>query len=434
MFTKRRAIGLVAAAAAAALLVVTAWSAGAQEPTAAPHARTGVYYTLTGADTVQPRTEVVGSGVDVLQEGHDGRPDGARREPGAGRAAARAGLPARAHRRLSTPCWQKRSGGPSTNERRCSRLPGGRRGLPHLRRDGRRGHRRRRPTTRRSRSWRSVGKSFEGRDIPVAQDQRQRGDRRGRARGAVHLQHARARAPDHGDVPAHRPAVHRRLRHRPERHDFVDSREIFVIPTSNPDGVEFDISGGEYQGWRKNRQPNSDGSVGTDINRNFAYKWGCCGGSDGNPSARDLPRRVGRVRARDAASRLRGQPRGRRRAADQGAHRLPHVLRAGAVAVRATPTTTPTEGMTQEETTASGRSASRWRPRTGTRRSSRATCTSPTATSTTGCGARTRSRRTRFEMYPSGGGIDGFYPPDEDIAPQTTRNDGGRGHPAQQRG
>jgi carboxypeptidase T len=29
-----------------------------------------------------------------------------------------------------------------------------------------------------------------------------------------------------------------------------------------------------------------------------------------------------------------------------------------------------------------------------------------------------------FEMYPSGGGIDGFYPPDEDIVPQTTRNDG----------
>ena len=28
-----------------------------------------------------------------------------------------------------------------------------------------------------------------------------------------------------------------------------------------------------------------------------------------------------------------------------------------------------------------------------------------------------------FEMFPSSGGIDGFYPPDEEIGPQTTRND-----------
>ena len=28
-----------------------------------------------------------------------------------------------------------------------------------------------------------------------------------------------------------------------------------------------------------------------------------------------------------------------------------------------------------------------------------------------------------FEMFPASGGIDGFYPPDEDIAAQTARND-----------
>jgi carboxypeptidase T len=69
--------------------------------------------------------------------------------------------------------------------------------------------------------------------------------------------------------------------------DFVSSREIYVVPSLNPDGSTFDISGGEYQGWRKNRQPNSDGTVGTDPNRNFAYKWGCCGGSSTSPSAED---------------------------------------------------------------------------------------------------------------------------------------------------
>ena len=61
MFTKRRAIGLAAAAAAASLMVVTAWSAGAQEPTAAPTPDRGVYQ-LTGADDAQARTAVVSIG------------------------------------------------------------------------------------------------------------------------------------------------------------------------------------------------------------------------------------------------------------------------------------------------------------------------------------------------------------------------------------
>jgi hypothetical protein len=33
--------------------------------------------------------------------------------------------------------------------------------------------------------------------------------------------------------------------------------------------------------WRKNRQPNAQ-AVGTDNNRNYTYRWGCCGGSSGN--------------------------------------------------------------------------------------------------------------------------------------------------------
>ncbi|RZS43803.1 proprotein convertase P-domain-containing protein [Herbihabitans rhizosphaerae] len=66
----------------------------------------------------------------------------------------------------------------------------------------------------------------------------------------------------------------------------VDSREIWILPDVNPDGGEFDISTGTYKGWRKNRQPNSGSSyVGTDLNRNWAYKWGCCGGSSGSTSS-----------------------------------------------------------------------------------------------------------------------------------------------------
>ncbi|HEY8373919.1 MAG TPA: M14 family metallopeptidase [Pseudonocardiaceae bacterium] len=67
---------------------------------------------------------------------------------------------------------------------------------------------------------------------------------------------------------------------------YVDSREIYVIPTLNPDGAEYDVATGSYRGWRKNRQPNSGSSaVGTDINRNWGYQWGCCGGSSGSPSS-----------------------------------------------------------------------------------------------------------------------------------------------------
>ncbi|HUQ59066.1 M14 family metallopeptidase [Lentzea sp.] len=78
----------------------------------------------------------------------------------------------------------------------------------------------------------------------------------------------------------------------------VDTREIWIIPDVNPDGGEYDIATGSYRSWRKNRQPNAGSSnVGTDLNRNWDYKWGCCGGSSGStgsetyrgPSAASAP-------------------------------------------------------------------------------------------------------------------------------------------------
>lgn len=68
--------------------------------------------------------------------------------------------------------------------------------------------------------------------------------------------------------------------------DLVNSREIWILPDLNPDGGEYDIATGSYRSWRKNRQPNSGSSyVGTDLNRNWDYRWGCCGGSSGNPGS-----------------------------------------------------------------------------------------------------------------------------------------------------
>jgi carboxypeptidase T len=68
--------------------------------------------------------------------------------------------------------------------------------------------------------------------------------------------------------------------------NMVNSREIWIIPDLNPDGGEWDIRSGSYAGWRKNRQPNAGSSnVGTDLNRNWPYQWGCCGGSSGTTSS-----------------------------------------------------------------------------------------------------------------------------------------------------
>jgi carboxypeptidase T len=65
----------------------------------------------------------------------------------------------------------------------------------------------------------------------------------------------------------------------------VNSREIWIIPDVNPDGGEYDIATGSYRSWRKNRQPNSGGSVGTDLNRNWGFNWGCCGGSSSSQTS-----------------------------------------------------------------------------------------------------------------------------------------------------
>ncbi|ARF57171.1 M14 family metallopeptidase [Streptomyces gilvosporeus] len=64
----------------------------------------------------------------------------------------------------------------------------------------------------------------------------------------------------------------------------LDSREIWILPDLNPDGGAYDIATGKFQSWRKNRQPNAGSNeIGTDLNRNWDFKWGCCGGSSSDP-------------------------------------------------------------------------------------------------------------------------------------------------------
>ncbi len=72
----------------------------------------------------------------------------------------------------------------------------------------------------------------------------------------------------------------------PQITGLVNGRELWMVFDLNPDGGEYDIATGSYASWRKNRQPNAGTSaIGTDLNRNWGYLWGCCGGSSGTPSS-----------------------------------------------------------------------------------------------------------------------------------------------------
>jgi carboxypeptidase T len=53
----------------------------------------------------------------------------------------------------------------------------------------------------------------------------------------------------------------------------VDGLDIFIVPLINPDGREYVQSPSGYRWWRKNRSFNSDGTRGTDINRNYDFLW-----------------------------------------------------------------------------------------------------------------------------------------------------------------
>ena len=186
----------------------------------------------------------------------------------------------------------------------------------------------------------------------------------------------------------------------------VDTREIWIVFAVNPDGAEYDISGGTFHHWRKNRQPTpGTTSIGTDLNRNYGYHWGGGGRTSSNPAAityrgtkafstpearamRDfLASRVvnGRQQIRAAITLPRGRPAGHvavRLHDDQRArrHDEPGPCRAGR------------------------RWASTWRRPTATSRSRPATCTSAAArratTSTASTGSspspsRCRSRTIR---------------------------------------
>jgi carboxypeptidase T len=73
-------------------------------------------------------------------------------------------------------------------------------------------------------------------------------------------------------------------RRAPNISKLLDSRDIWIIPSVNPDGAEYDVAGGNYRMWRKNRTKNNGRSYGVDLNRNYSFGWGT-GGSSKDPSS-----------------------------------------------------------------------------------------------------------------------------------------------------
>ncbi len=63
----------------------------------------------------------------------------------------------------------------------------------------------------------------------------------------------------------------------------LDHHEIHIMLHTNPDGRKQAETG---LSWRKNTNQNYCGATstsrGADLNRNFAFQWGCCGGSSGS--------------------------------------------------------------------------------------------------------------------------------------------------------
>ncbi|TWE29292.1 zinc carboxypeptidase [Prauserella muralis] len=201
--------------------------------------------------------------------------------------------------------------------------------------------------------------------------------------------------------------------------NFVDTREILVIPSVNPDGAEYDIAGGEYRGWRKNRQ-----GAGTDLNRNWDYRWGCCGGSSGNPasdtyrgpspfSAPETRAVAGFVDSRvvDGTQQI-------------TAHIDFHTYSELVLWPFGYTHDDTAEGMTAEEAQRFAEVGRKMAASNGYTPQQSSDLYVTDGTVNDWMWGKHKILSFTFEMYPRGaGGLDGFYPPDEQIAPQTARND-----------
>ncbi|GAB3274631.1 M14 family metallopeptidase [Parasphingorhabdus pacifica] len=201
--------------------------------------------------------------------------------------------------------------------------------------------------------------------------------------------------------------------------EMVDTREIWVIPMLNVDGSIYDVESGQYRGWRKNRQ-----ETGTDLNRNWGYKWGCCGGSSGDPNSETYRGTEPWSAPETAAmrdfidSRVVDGTQQIKAAVDFHTYSELVLWPFGHT------TDDTTEGMSQEERDRFERVGTAMAETNGYTPQQSSDLYVTDGDSLDWMWGEHKILAFTFEMYPaSGGGLDGFYPPDEVIEEETARND-----------
>ncbi|WP_314611844.1 M14 family metallopeptidase [Streptomyces stackebrandtii] len=203
----------------------------------------------------------------------------------------------------------------------------------------------------------------------------------------------------------------------------VNGREIWIVPDLNPDGGEYDIASGSYRSWRKNRQPNSGSSyIGTDMNRNWNYKWGCCGGSSSSKSSETYrgtaPESAPEVKvvADFVRSRTVGGKQQITAAIDF------HTYSELVLWPFGWTTANTTTGMTQDDRDAFATVGGKMAASNGYTPEQSSDLYITDGSIDDYLWGTHRIFGYTFEMYPSSSGGGGFYPPDEVIERETSRN------------
>ncbi|MEV0322783.1 M14 family zinc carboxypeptidase [Streptomyces sp. NPDC050658] len=203
----------------------------------------------------------------------------------------------------------------------------------------------------------------------------------------------------------------------------VDEREIWIVPDVNPDGGEYDIASGSYRSWRKNRQPNSGSSnVGTDLNRNWAYKWGCCGGSSGSTGSETYRGKAGESapEVKVLADFVRGRIVGGKQQISAAIDF--HTYSELVLWPYGYTYDDTAEGLTQDDRDAHAAVGEKMAASNGYTPEQSSDLYITDGTIDDWLWGDQKIFSYTFEMYPSSSGGGGFYPPDEVIERETDRN------------
>ena len=196
----------------------------------------------------------------------------------------------------------------------------------------------------------------------------------------------------------------------------------------NPDGAEYDLTGSPFRSWRKNRQPNAGLVVDRhgrqpELRLPLGLLWRVVviasrRSTYHGPSAFSTPE-ARAVRDFIASRRIGGRQQIRTAITFHTAGEQilwPYGY---------TKTDVPGRHDAEDHAALVALGKHMARPRSAIPPCSRAACTSPTATRSTGRTAIQHIFMYTFELYPSHSKVSSdarFYPPDEEIGPQTERN------------